>query len=623
MKKAEDREGTIFADGKKLALDSRINNHVMIVGASGRGKTRNVIKPNIMQLNSNYVISDPKGTLIYELGTMLRKKGYTIKVLNLVDLSHSNKYNPLKYIKEDYDVIKLAKYIIANVTNGKEGNDPFWNLAAENLICAICFLVLKEYDEKKQNFKTVLDLLQRHRVFEFDSEEDSELDLIFRALEERNPNHIAVKYFKIFKCGAEKTASSILITAETYLQWFNLEEYALLTDADELDLSNISREKTALFVITSDTDKSKNWLAGIFYCQLLDILCNQENPMHVRLILDDFVCTAKIPDFDYIISMIRSRNISAFISIQDEAQLEKEYGSAAKGIISNCDNYIFLGSTNIDSCDIAAHRLGDSNINGQYIRQMGYDECVVISGNSGGIFKKYDITKHKNYSEIADSKDSKNFFDFKNEFIITADNSLIYIPNVEKDDGLYAKESVFDSNEEEYFFHILNMHTNLNIHIHQHLRDIFKTNNKSFSKKINLMHCDFIVRDTKERALFGIELDGQQHEVDETQIINDKLKDFMFQAIDLPLLRIRTTDLKKDAKNVITKVLDTASRVDGIEYKLLGEPESYYSWLLFTKRVDIDDFFPEESIEELQAAIEENLTLTEDSINLFGKMVNS
>lgn len=414
MYNKHDFDSTILADKQFLTLDtwkSHLNNNVIISGASGRGKTRSIIKPNIMQMNCNYVISDPKGQLIKELGTMLEKNGYKIKVLNLVDMKHSDSYNPFVYIKNSGDVYKLLEYLISNLTppNARH-SDPFWDQAARVLLSAICFYLIEECNPEDQTFSNVMKLLRCEEIHEYENYK-STLDIMFEDLAERKPESVAVKQHKLYKsCGTGKTASSILISAEVYLQHFNLPEYDLLTSSNTLEMERLSDEKVALFVITSDTDRSKNWLAGLFYSQLFDLLCNQENKRHIRFIMDDFVCTGYIPDFDLKLSMMRSRNLSCMIVIQDESQLEKDYGAAANGIIANCDSYIFLGSTSIPSCEAVSKRIGKDYLDAYHLRCLTHNQCVVISGSTGGIFYKYDLKNHPNYFQIADSPFSELYY---------------------------------------------------------------------------------------------------------------------------------------------------------------------------------------------------------------------
>lgn len=562
---------TILAKGVYLTLDtweSNLNNNIMLVGASGRGKTRYFIKPNIMQMNSNYIISDPKGAILKEVGIMLENNGYHIKVLNLVDTEHSQGYNPFAYIRNDADIYKLIDYLIANVNpENAHYSDPFWPNSSKALISAVMFYLYKECSPSERNFSNVMKLLRAAIIKDGKEDYKSPLDIIFEDLEKKDPNHIAVMQYSIFKQAPAKTASTILTCAEVDMQYFNLDEYIQLTSKDTLDLYSLSVEKTALFVITSDTDKSKNWLAGLFYSQLFDILSHTMNKHHIRFILDDFVCTGRIPDFDYKIAMIRSRNMSCVV-IQDEAQLWKEYGQATKGIISNCDCYVFLGSSNIDACNDAAHRLCESGITGPYIRKLPYSKCVVVYGNQGGIYKKYDIKKHPNYHLIADDTTSPNIYTIKNNRTIpqTSDTfqnfKMLQMRCVRENSELSKqiehssiKDSLLDSTEEKILYNAIRNIPNVVVFPHQHLRDIFVSGESKLSKKLGLMHCDFVIRDLQLRILIGVEIDGNQHLTDPKQMENDKTKDELFKQNSIPLLRFSAANIRNDVKSVVESIL--------------------------------------------------------------------
>ena len=559
----------------------------MLVGASGRGKTRSFIKPNIMQMNCNYVISDSKGTLILELGKMLEAHGYRIKVLNLLDMEHSNAYNPFRYIRCDADVYKLIDYLMVNINPLDLSRlDPFWDNAAKALLSAICFFLLSECNAEDQTFANVMKLLRCLKVRKDEEDFKSTLDILFEDLAEKDPEHIAVKQYQIFKsAGNGKTAQSIQISTEVLLQHFNLEEYEMLTSTDTMELDSVGTEKTALFVIVSDTDRSKNWLAGIFYCQLFDILCNYADtqtedhrlPIHTRFILDDFVCTARIPDFDYKMAMIRSREISCIVVIQDEAQLEKEYWKAAQGIIANCDSYVFLGSSNIDSCNVAAHRLGDPDISGSDIRRMDYGDCVVISGNEGGIFEKFNLKLHPRYSMIADGS-LEAVYDLKGKHCLARKPKPVQ--KTSHGSAVTTKSTMFDSTEEKYLYSILIRISNISVFPHQHLRDLFVTGDTAHSMKLSYMHCEFVLRNSEQKVLLGIEVDGMQHSSDPEQFANDRLKDQFFAGNGLPLLRFEAVTVRNNIKEVIQKVLSVVSEQAAIPHELQGDLESYREWLI-------------------------------------------
>ncbi len=572
---------TLLAQNLTLTLDtwrSELNNNIALIGASGRGKTRHFIKPNIMQMNCNYVISDPKGTLVLELGTMLEKNGYKIKVLNLVDMAHSDRYNPFCYVKKDSDIYTMIEFLMINV-HAASTKDPFWDEAAKMLISAICFYLYKECRPSERTFANVLKMLRAASGTEGYT---SPLDVMFEDLEAKDPEHIAVKQYKAFKHSSDRTALSILVVADSYLQRFNLAEYDDLTRTDTLDLEKLSTEKTAFFLITSDTSSSNDWLAGLFYSQLFDILCSRKNEHHIRFFLDDFACTGRIPDFERKMSMIRSRNLSCVIALQDEAQLVLAYGLAAKEIISNCDTYVFLGATNIDSCNDAAKRLCDSRITGADIRRMKKSDCVVVYGAKGGIYRKYDLTKHPRYAEIADDESSPLRYNLEAKHCVPEQNAdrdqdRAHRRRLENSSGpVWLKDSLFDSFEEKYLYGILTQISDLFIWPHQHLRDIFVTEKKEFSKKLTNMHCDFVVRDKEMKVLFGIEIDGSQHNTDLDQIANDKLKDSFFSENKVPLLRFTAETVREDAEEIVSKVIEAATRLDCLERTFTGTIPNYY-----------------------------------------------
>ena len=628
---------TILAKGNTLTMDtrkSRLNNNIMLVGASGRGKTRNFIMPNILQMTGSYVISDPKGTIVKQVGKTLEKNGYKIKVLNLVDMLHSDTYNPFNYVKGPQDIYKMIEYLMVNVSpNGLSSYDPFWDNATKALLSAICFYLYYECRPEERTIANIMRLLRclEVRDAEYDpsaAQYESTLDIMFKMVQERNPEHLAVKQYQIFKSAAGKTAQSIQISTEVYLQWFNLDEFVRLTSSDNIDLESIGTEKTALFVIVSDTDRSKNWLAGVFYSQLFDVLCNYADtktvdgrlPFHVRFFLDDFACTARIPDFDYKMAMVRSREISCVIAIQDEAQLEKEYRTAAQGIITNCDSYVFLGASNVDICNIVAHRLGDSRLSGSDIRKMNYDQCVVICGNEGGIYTKYDLRKHPQYKHILDA-DPENVYELNERHTVplslpgkpknaevqhnyseTAEHTirssrtsyemrkprsengaledivaLEFLKDKVNENLATYKSNLFDSAEEEYLYSVLTKIINIHFFPHQHLRDIFTAKNTALSKKLAKMHCDFVARNHRMKVLFAIEIDGRQHEFDVKQIANDQLKDGLFKENNIPLLRFSAEEVRNSSKTVVNKILEAAQTfVCGCTYE--GKITTYKAW---------------------------------------------
>ena len=599
----QDDKETILAKDFCLTMDtwkSKLNNNVMLVGASGRGKTRGFIKPNIMQMNCNYVISDPKGQLIKEVGRLLENNGYTIRILNLINMTHSNTYNPFVYIDEgDYtSMYKLIDFLWLNTRSLDVDSvkaDPFWDESGKALLSAICFYLMESLPPKMRTFESIMTLLGHINADE--ACDNDQLDDLMMELAKKKPDSIAVKQYAVYKAvGRGKTSQCILISVLVRLFYFNMPEYLNLTSMDDMCLDSLSEEKMAIFVLTSDTDRSKNWLAGLFYSQLFDRLCGRENKRHIRFILDDFVCCGRIPDFDYKMAMIRSRNISSIIVIQDEAQLEKIYGRAAKDIITNCDSYVFLGASNIEACEMASKRLSMPGVTAQYIRKMDYSQCLVICGNKGGIYEKYDLQKHPMYPFIADTPDSPYLYDIK--YRCGAKNEVDFKSST-VDEKEYLKSSFWDSKEEEYCFYLLShLPDTIKVFPHQHLKDIFGSNEKRISKKLSYMHCDFVLRNQKYDLICAIEVDGSQHETDIRQMANDSFENDMFARFNIPLLRIKTIDIRNDLEYVIRSIVEL---LDSVNYKNIKFPTkmfTYYEFINSKELFENKDMLSNHEIEE-------------------------
>jgi len=392
-----------------------LNNNILLVGSTGRDKTRDFIKPNLMQMNTNYVVLDSHGTLIREVGSMLEKNGYEIKVLNLADPEHSDRFNPFKYIQNEADVYKMLDYLmpcINSALTAKKSSphyDPFYDHAAKTLLSAICFYLMESTPPQDHTIHNVLKLLRSHKVT-WDEDIESTLDILFRDHRNTSPNSTSVQQYTLFKSldASPATAASVLTTAAVYLQYFHLEEIDRLTSADNIDLEKLCYQKSALFIIPDPADRTKNWLMGFFFGHLLNVLTRRECKLGIRFILDDFLSAGYIPDFyeKLLVIQSHSRFMSCIISVQDEAQLYLEYGAAAQSIISNCDHYVFMGSSNIDLCNTVAKRLGKPFITGRSIRRLSRKKCVVISGRKGSLCRRYNIKKHPQYKEVLDPTSS-------------------------------------------------------------------------------------------------------------------------------------------------------------------------------------------------------------------------
>ena len=344
----------ILTQRVRLGMDGYItqrNMNVLVVGGSGSGKTRFFCKPNIYSANCSYLITDPKGELLRAAGALLAAQGYEVRVFNLIDPSQSDGYNPFSYIHSEKDVLTLIDNLIKNTTpRNASSNDPFWEKAEIALDSALMLYLVSEAPPEEQNFEMLIYMMNFAEVREEDEQYRSPLDMLFRALEEEQPNHVAVKQYKAFKQAAGKTAKSILISCGARLAPFDIKELRDLMAYDEMELDTIGDKKTALFLIMSDTDSTFNFVIAILQSQLTNLLCDKADdvyggrlPVHVRFILDEFANIGQIPQFDKLIATIRSREISASIILQSQSQLKAIYKDNADTIVGNCDTMLFLG----------------------------------------------------------------------------------------------------------------------------------------------------------------------------------------------------------------------------------------------------------------------------------------
>ena len=424
------------------------NKNILVIGGSGSGKTRFFCKPSLLQAHSSYVCTDPKGTLLPEIGTFLERKKYRIKCLNLINFRKSMKYNPLSYIRSEKDILKLVNALIMNTKGeGEKSSEDFWVKAERLYYSALIGYIWYEATEEEKNFITLLDLINASEAREDDETYQSPVDLLFSQLEEREPDHFAVKQYRKFKMAAGKTLKSILISCGARLAPFDIKELRDLMEYDELELDTLGDQKTALFVILSDTDSTFNFVAALMYSQLFNLLCDKADdfyggrlPVHVRLILDEFANIGQIPNFDKLIATIRSREISASIILQSQSQLKTIYKDAADTIVGNCDSTLFLGGKEKSTLKEISELLGKETIDlynqsenrgsqvshGLSYQKLGkelmtQDELAVMDG-SKCIFmlrgvrpflsEKYDLTRHPNYRYTADA-DPKNVFDME------------------------------------------------------------------------------------------------------------------------------------------------------------------------------------------------------------------
>ena len=424
------------------------NKNILVIGGSGSGKTRFFCKPSLLQAHSSYVCTDPKGTLLPEIGTFLERKKYRIKCLNLINFRKSMKYNPLAYIRSEKDILKLVNALIMNTKGeGEKSSEDFWVKAERLYYSALIGYIWYEATEEEKNFITLLDLINASEAREDDETYQSPVDLLFSQLEEREPDHFAVKQYRKFKMAAGKTLKSILISCGARLAPFDIKELRDLMEYDELELDTLGDQKTALFVILSDTDSTFNFVAALMYSQLFNLLCDKADdfyggrlPVHVRLILDEFANIGQIPHFDKLIATIRSREISASIILQSQSQLKTIYKDAADTIVGNCDSTLFLGGKEKSTLKEISELLGKETIDlynqsenrgsqvshGLSYQKLGkelmtQDELAVMDGGKcifmlrgvrPFLSDKYDLTRHPNYRYTADA-DPKNVFDME------------------------------------------------------------------------------------------------------------------------------------------------------------------------------------------------------------------
>ena len=423
------------------------NKNVLIIGGSGSGKTRFWLKPNLLQMHSSYVITDPKGSIVIECGNALEKNNYNIKIFNTINFRKSMHYNPFAYIHSEKDILKLVTTLIANTKGDGKAGDEFWTKAETLLYCALGGYIHYEAPIEEQNFSTLIEFLNAMEVREDDEEFQNPVDLMFEALEKKQPNHFAVRQYKKYKLAAGKTAKSILISCGARLAPFDIQEVRDVTAYDELQLDTLGDKKTALFLIMSDTDSTFNFLISMIYTQLFNLLCEKADdvyggrlPIHVRCLIDEAANIGQIPSLEKLVATIRSREISACLVLQAQSQLKAIYKDNADTIIGNMDSRIFLGGSEpttlkelnqalgketIDTYNTSNTR-GNSPSYGMNYQKLGkdlasIDELAVLDGGKcilqlrgvrPFLSDKYDLTQHPNYKYTSDC-DKKNEFDIE------------------------------------------------------------------------------------------------------------------------------------------------------------------------------------------------------------------
>lgn len=474
-------QNKILTQNVSVGLDGRRhrrNLNTLVCGGSGAGKTRFFAKPNLCQANSSYVVLDPKGELLRDTGNLLSAKGYDIKVLDLINMEKSHCYNPFVYLHSDNDIQRLVTNLFKNTTpKGSQSQDPFWDQAATMLLLALIFYLHYEAPPEEQNFPMVMEMIRAGEVREDDETYKSALDILFERLEMRNPEHIALKYYRSYHSGSGKTLKSIQITLISRLEKFNLESLASITQNDELELWSIGEKKTAVFAIIPDNDSSFSFLVGMLYTQLFqqlyyqaDVIHGGRLPVHVHFLMDEFANVALPDEFDKLLSTMRSREISVSIIIQNLAQLKALFEKQWESIVGNCDEFLYLGGNEQSTHEYVSKLLGKETIdtnsygqskgrNGSYSTNwqlagrelMTPDEVRMLDNRYALLFirgerpvedLKFDILKHSNIALTTDGGAEP----------YRHGEDSISIAALSIDEGLLKKAGAEPVSEDEYLF---------------------------------------------------------------------------------------------------------------------------------------------------------------------------
>ena len=485
-------ENKLLSQNVRIGLNGKIhrrNLNTIVIGGSGAGKTRFYCKPNIMQCNTSFVVLDPKGEILRSEGYMLEKEGYVIKVIDLIDMSKSHGYNPFHYIQSDKDILKLITNLIRNTTpKGSQSMDPFWEKSETALLEALMLYLYHYAPEDEQNFTMVMEMLTYAEVKEDDEEYESPLDELFHHLERSDPDSLALKQYQIYKQAAGKTAKSILISVGVRLAAFNLDSVASLTRYDELELDKIGERKTALFAVIPDNDSTFNFLVGMLYTQLFQMLYYQadyvyggELPIPVHFLMDEFANVALPDEFDKLLSTMRSRQIFVSIILQNLAQIKTLFKDSWESIVGNCDELYYLGGNEQSTHKFISEYLGketlDTNTFGKSTGHSGSystnyqqtgrelltpDEVRLLNNDYGLLFirgelpimdKKYDLLKHPNINETTDGKQKPYIHGTASHFIddwqniLLSDNEYELLSDEEMDDYFKNLEKETSNNE--------------------------------------------------------------------------------------------------------------------------------------------------------------------------------
>ena len=472
-----------------IGYDGRLhrrNLNTLVIGGSGAGKTRFYAKPNVMQANTSLVILDPKGEIARDEGYLLEEKGYVVKVLDLINMQRSHCYNPFVYLQDDNDIQKLVTNLFkATTPKGSQSSDPFWDTAAETLLLALIFYLWHEAPEDEQNFSMVMEMLRAGEVKEDDDNYVSPLDILFNQLEIENPNHIAIKYYRDYRSGSGKTLKSIQITLASRLEKFNLDSVSSLTQTDELELDTIGEKKTALFAIIPDNDTSFNFLISILYTQLFQHLFYSADhkyggrlPIHVHFLMDEFANVSLPDDFDKILSVMRSREVSVSIILQNLAQLKALFEKQWESIVGNCDESLYLGGNEQSTHKYVSELLGKETIDlNTYGKSSGHsgnystnyqltgrelltpDEVRLLDNREAILFIrgerpikdfKYDILKHPNVKLSVDGNAKPYMYGEDSKSIATINldlSSIKRIENIDEEETILEDYDLVSSEE--------------------------------------------------------------------------------------------------------------------------------------------------------------------------------
>lgn len=475
----EDKTNMIFSNEVKLNMNTRKtrkNNNVLVIGGSGTGKSRFCVKPNLLQANCSYVVTDPSGELLKSMGCFLEDQGYKIKVFDLTNMATSSHYNPFHYIRDEEGVLLMINCLFQNTNQGKKGGDPFWENSEKALLSACCFYLIEKMPREEQNFANVMKLLTHAEIKEDDPDNESVLDILMKDLENENPESMAVKNYKIFKMAGPKTAMSILISAGVRLQVFNFKAIKTLTSDDTLDLGTLGDNKQALFVVIPAADDTFNFLVSMMYSQLFETLYYHAEhdfpelrlPVHVRFLLDEFANIGSVPSFDKKLSTMRKYEISCTVILQSLSQLKSMYEKVWEVLVDNCDSLLFLGCQGEGTLKYINTKLGKKTIRTrdvseskgakgrgststsykkqgrdmltpEEISQLDDDKCLLfIRGLKPFFNTKYTLEKHPNYKYCGDATKKLYYYD-PNKDIKKVTTDYVIIDDLKKDEDVNSR----------------------------------------------------------------------------------------------------------------------------------------------------------------------------------------